>query len=81
MFRFNQCYGVLGVLDRLHGTDDKFRKTKEYERHTLLLSLTPLTKSIPDTPQNKSDVITTPDTPQERRVTSSSAQTHPKKQE
>ncbi|XP_053504456.1 fatty acid hydroxylase domain-containing protein 2 isoform X2 [Ictalurus furcatus] len=49
--KFNQCYGVLGVLDRLHGTDDKFRKTKEYERHTLLLSLTPLTQSIPDTPK------------------------------
>ncbi|KAL2094778.1 hypothetical protein ACEWY4_009497 [Coilia grayii] len=49
--KFNQCYGVLGVLDRLHGTDDKFRQSKEYERHTLLLSLTPLSESIPDTPK------------------------------
>ncbi|KAG9266176.1 fatty acid hydroxylase domain-containing protein 2 [Astyanax mexicanus] len=51
--KFNQCYGVLGVLDRLHGTDDKFRQTKAYERHTLLLSFTPLTESIPD-PTKKS---------------------------
>ncbi|KAF7670372.1 hypothetical protein LDENG_00228400 [Lucifuga dentata] len=49
--RFNQCYGVLGVLDRLHGTDSKFRQTKQYERHILLTSLTPLTQSIPDSPK------------------------------
>ena len=23
--KFNQCYGVLGVLDYLHGTDQQFR--------------------------------------------------------
>ncbi|XP_050934661.1 fatty acid hydroxylase domain-containing protein 2 isoform X1 [Lates calcarifer] len=49
--RFNQCFGVFGVLDRLHGTDTKFRQTKQYERHTLLTSLTPLTESIPDSPK------------------------------
>ncbi|KAK5619058.1 Fatty acid hydroxylase domain-containing protein 2 [Crenichthys baileyi] len=49
--RFNQCYGVFGILDRLHSTDSKFRQTKQYERHTLLTSLTPLTQSIPDTPK------------------------------
>lgn len=49
--RFNQCFGVFGVLDRLHGTDTKFRGTKQYERHTLLTSLTPLNESIPDTPK------------------------------
>ncbi|XP_013884030.1 fatty acid hydroxylase domain-containing protein 2 [Austrofundulus limnaeus] len=49
--RFNQCFGVFGVLDRLHGTDSKFRQTKQYERHTLLTSLTPLTHSIPDSPK------------------------------
>ncbi|MEQ2206317.1 hypothetical protein XENOCAPTIV_027726 [Xenoophorus captivus] len=48
---FNQCYGVFGILDRLHSTDSKFRQTKQYERHTLLTSLTPLTQSIPDTPK------------------------------
>ncbi|TWW75085.1 fatty acid hydroxylase domain-containing protein 2 [Takifugu flavidus] len=49
--RFNQCYGVFGVLDRLHGTDDKFRQSKQYERHTLLTGLTPLNESIPDAPK------------------------------
>lgn len=46
--KFNQCYGVLGVLDRLHGTDDKFRNSKAYDRHTVLLGLTPLSQSIPE---------------------------------
>ncbi|XP_068600494.1 fatty acid hydroxylase domain-containing protein 2 [Brachionichthys hirsutus] len=49
--RFNQCFGVFGILDRLHGTDAKFRETKQYERHTLLISLTPLTESIPEAPK------------------------------
>ncbi|KAM8993805.1 fatty acid hydroxylase domain-containing protein 2 isoform 2-T2 [Ara ararauna] len=49
--KFNQCYGVLGVLDYLHGTDTVFRQTKAYERHRVLLSLTPLSKSIPDAPR------------------------------
>ena len=26
--KFNQCYGPFGILDRLHGTDDQFRKSK-----------------------------------------------------
>ncbi|XP_077362064.1 fatty acid hydroxylase domain-containing protein 2 isoform X2 [Festucalex cinctus] len=49
--RFNQCFGVFGVLDRLHGTDAKFRQSKQYERHALLTGLTPLTESIPDVPK------------------------------
>ncbi|TNN39168.1 Fatty acid hydroxylase domain-containing protein 2 [Liparis tanakae] len=49
--RFNQCFGVLGFLDRLHGTDAKFRQTKQYERHSLLTGLTPLSESIPDAPK------------------------------
>ncbi|XP_058483923.1 fatty acid hydroxylase domain-containing protein 2 [Solea solea] len=49
--RFNQCFGVMGVLDRLHGTDSKFRETKQYERHVLLTGLTPLNESIPDVPK------------------------------
>lgn len=50
-YKFNQNFGVLGVLDRLHGTDAKFRKTKQYERHSLLLGMTPLSESIPDAPK------------------------------
>lgn len=37
--KFNNCFGVLGVLDRLHGTDTMFRASKQYERHWLSLSL------------------------------------------
>ncbi|KAM9373599.1 fatty acid hydroxylase domain-containing protein 2 [Phaethornis superciliosus] len=49
--KFNQCYGVLGVLDYLHGTDKVFRQTKAFQRHRVLLSLTPLSKSIPEAPK------------------------------
>uniref|UniRef100_F7C783 Fatty acid hydroxylase domain containing 2 n=1 Tax=Ornithorhynchus anatinus TaxID=9258 RepID=F7C783_ORNAN len=51
--KFNQCYGVLGVLDHLHGTDAAFKQTKAYERHVLLLNFTPLSESIPDSPKKK----------------------------
>ena len=46
--RFNQNYGVLGVLDRLHRTDAMFRKTKAYDRHIMLLSLVPIKEMLPD---------------------------------
>ncbi|NXF90821.1 FXDC2 protein, partial [Eubucco bourcierii] len=49
--KFNQCYGVLGVLDYLHGTDRVFRQTSAYKRHKVLLSFTPLSESIPDAPK------------------------------
>lgn len=45
--RFNNNYGVLGVLDRLHGTDRQFRQTDAYRRHLLLLSLAPLVAADP----------------------------------
>ena len=46
--KFNQNFGVLGILDRIHGTDAVFRTTKSFERHILLLSFIPLKKQIPD---------------------------------
>ncbi|XP_030066989.1 fatty acid hydroxylase domain-containing protein 2-like isoform X2 [Microcaecilia unicolor] len=49
--QFNQCYGVLGLLDHLHSTDTVFKQTKAYERHQLLLNLTPLSERIPDSPK------------------------------
>ncbi|NWU93047.1 FXDC2 protein, partial [Upupa epops] len=49
--KFNQCYGVLGVLDYLHGTDTVFRQSKAFERHRVLLSFTPLSESIPEAPK------------------------------
>ncbi|NWY57455.1 FXDC2 protein, partial [Chionis minor] len=49
--KFNQCYGVLGVLDYLHGTDTVFRQTNAFKRHRVLLGLTPLSESIPEAPK------------------------------
>jgi len=46
--KFNQCYGVLGILDYLHGTDKGFRASKEYERHIMLLGSKPLRETFPD---------------------------------
>jgi len=51
--KFNQNYGVLGVLDRLHGTDSIFRQSKAYERHFLSLSLVPVRQLVPDDPKRK----------------------------
>ena len=52
LIRFTQNFGVLGVLDRLHGTDTQFRKSLAYKRHFLLLSLVPVTQQIPNPPKN-----------------------------
>merc|ERR1711872_726539 len=41
-------YGVLGILDYLHGTDKGFRASKEYERHIMLLGSKPLRETFPD---------------------------------
>ena len=46
--RFNWNYGVLGVLDRLHGTDRLFRENEAYKRHNVLLGLTPARQLVPD---------------------------------
>uniref|UniRef100_A0A4D5RDX9 Putative fatty acid hydroxylase domain-containing protein 2 n=2 Tax=Ixodes scapularis TaxID=6945 RepID=A0A4D5RDX9_IXOSC len=51
--KFTQNYGVLGVLDRLHGTDNQFRQTKAYRRHLLLLSLVPLRELYPENSKRK----------------------------
>lgn len=48
--KFNQNFGTLGVLDRLHGTDKLFRRSKAYERHILVLGLNPVRQLIPDSP-------------------------------
>jgi methylsterol monooxygenase len=43
---------VIGVLDRIHGTDVMFRKSKSYARHKLMLTLKPAREAFPD--ENKS---------------------------
>jgi len=52
--KFTQCYGVLGVMDRLHGTDAKFRASPAYQRHLMQLSLVPLRQAYPD-PEKKGE--------------------------
>lgn len=46
-YRFNQCFGVLGLLDRLHNTDDLFRSTGVSKRNVLLLGWTPAWQAYP----------------------------------
>lgn len=46
-------YGVMGVLDRLHGTDEIFRQSKQNERHIVLLGLTPAKDIYPAGPLEK----------------------------
>lgn len=48
IYRFNNCFGVLGVLDRFHGTDSNFRATRQYARHIMMLSLAPAREVFPD---------------------------------
>ncbi|XP_039444449.1 fatty acid hydroxylase domain-containing protein 2-like isoform X2 [Culex pipiens pallens] len=46
--KFNQCYGGRGLLDWLHGTDDQYRKSKQYQRDRRLWSLQSARELIPD---------------------------------
>ena len=52
-FRFINNFGMLGVLDRLHGTDSMFVKSVAYDRHILLLGLEPVKKLFPDEKKKK----------------------------
>ena len=44
-------YGVLGIMDHLHGTDKAFHQSKDYERHFVLTGLTSAKELIPDSPK------------------------------
>jgi len=46
--KFTNNFGVMGVLDRFHGTDSMFVKTKAYDRHIMLIGLTPAKERFPD---------------------------------
>uniref|UniRef100_A0A0A9WWC6 Uncharacterized protein C5orf4 n=1 Tax=Lygus hesperus TaxID=30085 RepID=A0A0A9WWC6_LYGHE len=52
--KFNQCYGVLGILDWLHGTDTQFRASKAYNRNQTFFTLKPPREIYPDEPKDKS---------------------------
>ncbi|XP_077557880.1 fatty acid hydroxylase domain-containing protein 2-like [Haemaphysalis longicornis] len=45
---FRGNYGILGILDWLHGTDGAFKKSEAYRRHRVLLSLRPIHELYPD---------------------------------
>lgn len=46
--KFVECYGKLGLLDRLHNTDAMFRKTINSSRHRVLFSLKSARERYPD---------------------------------
>ncbi|VDL79042.1 unnamed protein product [Nippostrongylus brasiliensis] len=45
---FNECFGVLGYLDHLHGTAERFRKSVYYKRHITYFSLKTIKELYPD---------------------------------
>ena len=47
-YRFTNNFGVLGILDRLHGTDEAFKKTAAYKRHRIMFSFTPANQLYSD---------------------------------
>jgi len=51
--KFNQCFGVLGILDYIHGTDTLFRSNAAFTRHRTNLSLTPARLLFPDSEKVK----------------------------
>lgn len=51
--RFTSNFGVRGVMDRLHGTDDAFRRSRSYDRNFILFGLTSAREMFPDPPKTK----------------------------
>jgi hypothetical protein len=47
-YRINECFGIFGFLDWLHGTDKLFRESINGKRHIILSTLTPARDLIPD---------------------------------
>uniref|UniRef100_A0A1Q3FPV0 Putative fatty acid hydroxylase domain-containing protein 2 n=1 Tax=Culex tarsalis TaxID=7177 RepID=A0A1Q3FPV0_CULTA len=45
---FNQCFGLFGWLDNLHGTNSEFRKKKNFLRHKRIFSLNSARELVPD---------------------------------
>ncbi|XP_062513885.1 fatty acid hydroxylase domain-containing protein 2-like [Corticium candelabrum] len=52
--KFNQNFGVLGILDYLHGTDAAFRESISYDRHFVLCGTTSAKELVPDREKQKS---------------------------
>ncbi|KAL0278417.1 UNVERIFIED_CONTAM: hypothetical protein PYX00_000245 [Menopon gallinae] len=52
-FKFNNCFGVLGLLDNLHGTNKQFRAAVNYDRHRFLTCLKSMHELYPEKRKNK----------------------------
>ena len=48
LHRFMDCYGKLGILDRIHNTDTLFRKNVHGLRHRMLHTLKSAKERFPD---------------------------------
>uniref|UniRef100_A0A182NC50 Fatty acid hydroxylase domain-containing protein n=1 Tax=Anopheles dirus TaxID=7168 RepID=A0A182NC50_9DIPT len=46
--KFTECFGTFGYLDWLHGTDTKFRKSKQHQRHRTLWGVKSARELFPD---------------------------------
>lgn len=46
--KFNQCYGAIGLLDWLHGTDAQFRRSKAFQRNRRLIGTASARELYPD---------------------------------
>ncbi|XP_035796053.1 fatty acid hydroxylase domain-containing protein 2-like [Anopheles albimanus] len=51
--KFNQCYGVFGWLDWLHGSDDQFRLSRYYQKHQMLFNSKSAREIVPDGKKNR----------------------------
>lgn len=48
VFRFSNCFGRLGFLDRFHNTDDLFKESKASLRNVALVGLNSARELFPD---------------------------------
>ncbi|XP_055705673.1 fatty acid hydroxylase domain-containing protein 2-like [Phlebotomus papatasi] len=46
--KFNNCFGVIGLLDWLHGTDKMFRASRAFDRHKISLTVASQREKFPD---------------------------------
>ena len=46
--KFFECYGIIGIMDYLHGTDRHFRSSQASKRHIVSLNLKPLRQTFQD---------------------------------
>ncbi|XP_055586313.1 fatty acid hydroxylase domain-containing protein 2-like isoform X2 [Uranotaenia lowii] len=46
--KFTECYGTFGIMDWIHGTDQGYRKSKQYQRDQILWTTKTARELIPD---------------------------------